>query len=65
MTAEERARVDELLAASPISITLNPNEKVVLLRALDLALALAEFGCASAHDRRTADAIRKQLEASR
>ena len=54
-----------MLAASPISITLNPHEKVVLLRALDLALALAEFGCASAHDRRTADAIRKQLEASR
>ena len=65
MTDEERALVDELFAASPISISLNPNETVVLLRALDLALALAEFGCASAHDRRTADAIRKQLEAAR
>ena len=56
-----------------MTITLNPNEKALLLRALDLGQANPAFGCRSIvctscprcfSDRQTVDEIREQLEAA-
>ena len=62
MTSRERARLEDLFAPAPRALYLEPSQQAVLLRALDLALALADFGGGNANDRRIADEVRKQLE---